>query len=119
MSIDADKYLSGISGLLQSCAGMTSLSLNRTPISDRSLTALGLSPCRTSLMELNVSSCKNITDQGIEDFLVGMKMNDNIPVLNIFIFHKCPQLTETSRLLVDDFFSENNLTAKQLSWTIY
>ena len=88
-------------------------------MSDRSLTALGLSPCRASLMELNVSSCSNITDLGIEDFLVGMKMNDNIPVLNIFIFHKCPQLTETARLLVDDFFSENNLTAKQLSWTIY
>ena len=98
---------------------MTSLSLNRTPISDRSLTALGLSSCRATLLELNVSSCRNITDQGIEDFLVGMKMNDNIPVLNIFIFHKCPQLTETSRLLVDDFFSENDITAKQLSWTIY
>ena len=69
-------------------------------------------------MELNVSSCSNITDQGIEDFLVGMKMNDNIPVLNI-LFHKCPQLTETARLLVDDFFSENDVAAKQISWTIY
>ena len=104
---------------MQRCDAITSLSLNRTPISDRSLTALGLSSCRTSLKELNVSSCSSITDQGIEDFLVGLRMNDNIPVLNIFIFHKCPQLTETSRLLVDDFFSENHITAKQLSWTIY
>jgi len=109
----------GISGLLERCAALTSLSLNRTPISDRSLTALGLSSCRASLKELNVSSCRNISDQGIEDLLVGLKMNDNIPVLNIFIFHKCPQLTETSRLLVDYFFSENHITAKQLSWTIY
>jgi len=109
----------GISGMLEKCVGITSLSLNRTLITDSSLTALGLSPCQKTLKELNVSSCVHITDQGIEDFLVGIKMRDNQPVLNILIFHKCPGLSETSRLLVDDFFRETNITAKQISWTIY
>ena len=109
----------GISVMVQKCCHLTSLSLNRTLITDFSLSTLGLSSCRATLKELNVSSCVNISDEGIQDFLVGIKMNDNIPVLNILIFHKCPKLTETSRILVDDFFSETNIRAKQISWTIY
>jgi len=66
-----------------------------------------------------ISTCVNITDEGIQDFLVGIKMNDNTPVLNILIFHKCPKLTETSRLLVEEFFAETKITAKQISWTIH
>jgi len=109
----------GLCALVERCARLTSLSLNRTLITDLSLTALGLSDCRASLRELNLSTCVNITDEGIQDFLVGIKMNDNTPVLNILIFHKCPKLTETSRLLVEEFFAETKITAKQISWTIH
>ena len=51
---------------LASCPRLSSLSLSRTLITDRSLCSLSSGKCRNSLGELRVNGCVNITDSGIE-----------------------------------------------------
>ena len=51
---------------LASCPRLSSLSLSRTLITDRSLCSLSSGKCRNSLRELRVNGCVNITDSGIE-----------------------------------------------------
>ena len=57
---------SGVRRLASSCPRLASLSLSRTLISDRSLCSLASGKCRTSLREVRINGCVNITDSGIE-----------------------------------------------------
>ena len=108
---------SGVSLLADQCPRLSSLSLSDTMITDQSLYNLSVSDCRATLREFYISRCHHITDDGVEMFLAGLQDNNN-PVLNIFILHKCPQLTSAVQESIATFFAENNVRIKQLSWTI-
>ena len=57
---------SGVRRLASACPRLSSLSLSRTRITDRSLGHLSSGKCRNSLREIRVNGCVNITDSGIE-----------------------------------------------------
>ena len=57
---------SGVRRLATACPRLSSLSLSRTLITDRSLCHLSSGKCRNSLREVRVNGCVNITDSGIE-----------------------------------------------------
>ena len=108
----------GVLKVVEKCPNLSSLSFSRTNITDETLVKLSVSDCKSSLTELNVSGCRFITDQGVEMFLTGLQSMDQPPVLNILVLHKCPLLTEVSTELINQFFCDNNVKVKQLSWTI-
>jgi len=108
----------GVLKVVEKCPNLSSLSFSRTNITDETLVKLSVSDCKSSLTELNVSGCRFITDQGVEMFLTGLQSIDQPPVLNILVLHKCPLLTEVSTELINQFFCDNNVKVKQLSWTI-
>ena len=56
----------GVRRLASACPRLSSLSLSRTLITDRSLGYLASGKCRSSLREVRVNGCVNITDLGIE-----------------------------------------------------
>ena len=56
----------GVRRMASNCPQLCSVSLSRTLITDRSLSYLSCSKCRTTLREIRVNGCVNITDAGIE-----------------------------------------------------
>jgi len=99
----------GVRCIAENSTKLESLNLSRTQVSDKGLEFLSNGICAKSLFELHVSSCNNITDDGIE-LLVNL-----CPNLKILIFHGCPLTTDRSRENIE--FLRRNM--KQLSWTVY
>ena len=56
----------GVRRIASNCPLLSSVSLSRTMITDRSLSYLSCSKSRTTLREVRVNGCVNITDAGIE-----------------------------------------------------
>ena len=108
----------GVTHIAAQCPLLSSLSLSDTGLTDLGLVCLATAGCRATLTELYISRCRHITDEGVAIFLEGLQQDGNTPVLNIFILHKCPQLTSQAQEDIGRFFSENNVKIKQLSWTI-
>jgi len=104
----------GIANLAANCPKLLSLAIARTGVSDAGISLFSVSECK--LTELNISSCKLITDQGIETLLTGQRL------LTILLFHGCPLVTEQSRLLLHQAMTRQiarGRAPRQISWTVY
>jgi len=99
--------------LLSECEHLESLSLAGTAITDLALSYLSKSESRHSLTELRINKCPNITDDGIEILLSGLE------VLEILIFHSCRQVTDRSRLALEQYLHQHRANVRQLTWTVY
>ena len=116
---------------LASCPRLSSLSLSRTLITDRSLCSLSSGKCRNSLGELRVNGCVNITDSGIEvshrhtgviNSIIKPTLQTLLTAglsLHILIFHGCPGVTEQSRQGLETFLRNIGHRMRQVTWTVY
>ena len=116
---------------LASCPRLSSLSLSRTLITDRSLCSLSSGKCRNSLGELRVNGCVNITDSGIEvshrhtgviNSIIKPTLQTLLTAglsLHILIFHGCPGVTEQSRQGLETFLRNVGHRMRQVTWTVY
>merc|ERR1719383_869134 len=99
--------------ILSSCRHLESLSLAGTDITDLGLHYLANSESRDSLKELRIDRCTNVTDDGIQFLLEGLGC------LEILIFSGCRQVTDQSRILLEQYLREHRRNVRQLSWTVY
>lgn len=98
---------------LRPCERLESLSLARTPVSDRGLFNLARCESRDCLAELRINSCTAITDQGIQALL------EALAGLQILIFHGCPGVTDRAREALEDYHTAHRRTVRQVTWTVY
>ena len=56
----------GVRKIAANCPRLSSISLSKTKITDRSLSYISTSRCRATLREIRLNGCVNITDAGIE-----------------------------------------------------
>jgi len=99
--------------ILRSCRNLESLSFAGTDITDLGLHYLANSESRDSLKELRIDRCTNVTDDGIQFLLEGLGC------LEILIFSGCRQVTDQSRILLEQYLREHRRNVRQLSWTVY
>eukprot|EP00795_Rhopilema_esculentum_P005257 gene5257-404_t len=78
-------------------------------VSDKGLEFISLGCCTSSLVEIHVGYCKDVTDNGIELIV------NSCPNIRILIFHGCPLTTERSREMIGLL----GRAMRQLSWTVY
>ena len=78
----------------------------------RSLVSLSTSRTRTTLRELRINNT-DITDTGIEALL------NTSTALQVFIFHGCPGVTESSRSSLETFLTSEGHHVRQVTWTVY
>ncbi|KAL5010156.1 hypothetical protein ScPMuIL_012461 [Solemya velum] len=69
--------------------------------------------CSVSLQEINMDSCISLTDEAVEAVV------QYCPNISILIFHGCPNITEQSRLLLEEFQRSSTTKMKQVTWTVY
>ena len=106
----------GISAL-SVCIHLFSIDLSHNPeITDEGLRAISQSSSRQIVSELNLSNCRQITDDGIYSLVTGC------PRLRILITHGCPKLTGRSRQLL--FYqtaapADRGTRLSQVTWTFY
>jgi len=108
----------GVEYLVTHCPRLVSLSLARTKISDTGLAMLGRGEAGKTLKEIRLDGCRAITDQGIGDLLAGISRGGS-SVLEILIFHKCPEVTDRSRQALEEFLMDAGRAVRQLTWTVY
>jgi len=108
----------GVEYLVTHCPRLVSLSLARTKISDIGLAMLGRGEAGKTLKEIRLDGCRAITDQGIGDLLAGISRGGS-SVLEILIFHKCPEVTDRSRQALEEFLMDAGRAVRQLTWTVY
>jgi len=108
----------GVTQLCNRCLNLSSLSLARTKITDSGLIRIGESRSGRTLKEIRLDGCKSISDAGIEGLLAGIGGSGQ-SALEILIFHKCPNITERSRLALEEFLMEAGGAMRQLTWTVY
>jgi hypothetical protein len=101
---------------IRDCCRIESLSLSMTDISDIGLHHLARCGCRSTLKELRIDRCINITDDGIQILLDSL---DGLSGLEILIFHGCPQVTDSSRVSLQMYLSAYSRNIRQLTWTVY
>lgn len=103
----------GVAALGQGLAHLQSANFSQTSITDQGLLSFAQGECRRTLREIRIDGCREVTDEGIEA-LLGFCAK-----LSILIFHNCPKVTEQSRLALENYLLENQISMKQLTWTIY
>lgn len=103
----------GIVALGRGLSKLQSVNFSKTSITDQGLLSFAQGNCRGSLKEIRVDGCREVSDEGIEA-LLGFCVK-----LRILIFHNCPKVTEQSRLALENYLIENQISMKQLTWTIY
>jgi len=88
---------------------LESINFACTSITDNGVSALVKGNSHTSLIDVDMSECKNLTDASVQI------VASNCPQLSTLIFHGCKRMTSNSRAVLDNFMRN----AKQLTWTIY
>lgn len=92
---------------------LSSLNVSQTKVTDNGMMSLVSGQCAQSLNEIHINGCQAVTDEGVEAVL------QFCPQISIFIFHGCPNITEQSRLALEELSLSRSKPMKQITWTIY
>lgn len=102
----------GIGLLGEGCSKLKSLNFSSTSITDLGIQMFVQGEGRECVNELRVDGC-GLTDDGIQLILMFC------PNLHILIFHNCPLVTDDSRVALEEYRVQNEMSLLQLSWTVY
>ncbi|XP_064629069.1 protein AMN1 homolog isoform X2 [Lineus longissimus] len=91
---------------------LRSINLSSADISDNGVFRLVSGSCKSTLMEIHISNCRNITDEAVEAVTV------NCPQIKILLFHGCPNVTDQSRIALEEL-TMGSQAVKQVTWTVY
>lgn len=102
-----------LAALAENCVFLECLNVSSTNISDRGVFDISKGNCRATLTEFHMAQCLRITDESVE------AITEYCPKIRILIFHGCPQITDSSRIALEQLLARNSEKVKQLTWTVY
>ncbi|XP_077067093.1 protein AMN1 homolog isoform X2 [Siphateles boraxobius] len=93
------------------CRRLHSIYFSGTKVTDQGVIGLATGVCSSSLKELQMVRCRNLTDLAVTAVLA------NCANIRIFNFHGCPLMTDESREALQHLIGPDKI--QQVSWTVY
>ncbi|XP_072256353.1 protein AMN1 homolog isoform X4 [Pyxicephalus adspersus] len=100
-----------LQALGQNCPLLHSVDFSATAVTDDGVLALVGGKCSQNLKEVHMDRCVHLTDDSVEAILTCC------PNIYILLFHGCPQITDRSRVALEQLVGPNKI--KQVTWTVY
>ncbi|XP_075066407.1 protein AMN1 homolog isoform X1 [Mixophyes fleayi] len=100
-----------LEALGQNCPLLHSVDFSATMVTDNGVIALAAGRCSKNLKEVHMDRCVHLKDEAVEAILTCC------PNIYILLFHGCPQITDRSRVALEQLVGPNKI--KQVTWTVY